>query len=249
MLVYVAEQHDFLTDALAEITGLLVSGERGGAVLRVIDDACTRILGVASVGILVVDPRGGIDVVAASDEQARFVELLQSQVDEGPCLDCIHTNEVINVPDLSAARDIWPTFVPIALAAGYRAVHALPLRLGDRSVGGLNLLHTSELWLTELQQRLGQTFADLAVLGLSLERDSSRQMERLAEETLRALNDRAMVGQAVGMVAGALDIPPERARTMIGIYSRRYEHPARDLAQAIIDGRLNLADLTAAELT
>ncbi|WP_285631426.1 GAF domain-containing protein [Actinoallomurus iriomotensis] len=246
MLGYVPEQHDFFTDALAEITGLLVSGERGEAVLQLIDEASMRVLGVAAVGMLVIDPRGGIEVVAASDEQARFVELLQSQVDEGPCRDCIHANEVINVPDLASARNRWPTFAPAALAAGFRAVHALPLRLGGRSVGGLNLLHTGELWLTELQQRLAQTFADLAVLGLSQERDAARRMERLAEETLGALNDRAMMGQAVGLVAGTLDIRPEQARMMIGLYARRNARSARDLAQAVIDGRLDLADLTVA---
>jgi GAF domain-containing protein len=243
MLVCVPEQHDFLTGALANITSFLVAGGRGGAVLQLIDEACTRVLGVAAAGMMVVDPRGGIEVVAASDEQARFVELLQSQIDEGPCLDSIRTGEVVNVPDLSRARGNWPAFAPAALAAGYRAIHALPLRLEGRPVGGLNLLHTSELWLTELQQRLGQTFADLAVLGLSQDRDVERRMERLAEETLNALNDRATMGQAVGVVAGTLDVDPERARLMISLYSRRHDQPARELALAIIEGRIDMMEL------
>lgn len=245
MLGGVSEQHDFLTGALADITGFLVAGERGGAVLQLIDEACTRVLGVAAAGIIVTDPRGGVEVVAASDEQARFVELLQSQIDEGPCLDCLRTGEVVNVPNLSSASDEWPAFTPAALAAGYRSVHALPLRLGGRTIGGLNLLHTSEWWLTELQQRLGQTFADLAVIGLSQDHDVDRQMERLAEETLSALNDRATMGQAVGLVAGTLDVSPDRARLMIGIYSRRNGWSAGELARSVIEGRVDLMELMA----
>lgn len=245
MLGCVSEQHDFLTGAIAEITGFLVAGGNGGGVLQLIDEACTRVLGVAAAGVIVTDPRGGLEVVAASDEQARFVELLQSQIDEGPCLDCIRTGEVINVPNLSSARDEWPAFTPAALAAGYRAVHTLPLRLGGRTVGGLNLLHTSELWLTELQQRLGQTFADLAVIGLSQDHDITRQMERLAEETLSALNDRATMGQAVGVVAGTLDVHPARARMMISVYSRRHDWSVGEMARSIIEGRLDLMELMA----
>jgi GAF domain-containing protein len=245
MLDSVSEQHDFLTGALAEITGFLVAGGRGGAVLQLVDDACTRVLGVAAAGVIVRDPRGDIEVVAASDEQARFVELLQSQIEEGPCVDCIRTSEMVNVPNLADAADDWPGFVPAALAAGYRAVHALPLRLGGRAIGGLNLLHTSELWLTELQQRLAQTFADLAMIGLSQEHDTERKMERLAEETLKALNDRATMGQAVGVVAGSLDVHPERARLMISLYSRRRDRHAHELAQSIIEGRVDLMELMA----
>lgn len=246
MLMFVAEQHDFLTGVLASITGALVTGGHGGRVLELVEEACTRVLGVAAVGTMVLDPRGGIEVVAASDENARFVELLQSQIDEGPCLDSIRTGEMINVPDLSRASEEWPAFVPAAIGAGYHAVHAFPLRLGDRAVGGLNLLHTGELWLTELQQRLAQTFADLAVLGLSQDRHAEYRMERLAEETLSALNDRATMGQAVGVVAGHLDIHPDRARLMIGVYSRRHQRPARDLALTIIEGRIDLMELMTA---
>jgi GAF domain-containing protein len=245
----VSEQTEHLTDVLAEITGRLVSGERGDAVLQLIDEACTRVLGVTAAGMLVIDPRGGVEVMAASDERARFVELLQSQIDEGPCLDCIRTNKVISVPDLSVARGDWPTFGAAALAAGYRAVYALPMRLGDRAVGGLNLLHTSELWLTKFQQRLARALADLAVLGLSQEHDGRRRMQRLAEQTLGALNDRATMGQAVGFVAGRLDVHPERARMMITTFSRLHEWPARDLALAIIDGRLNPNELSVATAT
>jgi transcriptional regulator with GAF, ATPase, and Fis domain len=246
MLVSVAEQHDFLTDALAEITAQLVSGERGDTVLQLVNDACTHVLGVAATGMLVVDPRGGVEVVAASDERARFVELLQSQIDEGPCLDSIRIQNVVNVPDLEAARDTWPTFAPAALDAGFRAVHALPMRLAGHAVGGLNLLHTSALWLTELQQRLAQTLADLAVLGLSQERDIERRLERLAEQTLTALNDRTVLAQAVGLVAGATDTDPEDARRMLVAYSRRHRQSLQRTSMALIDGALDPATLTTA---
>ena len=100
-------------------------------------------------------------------------------------------------------------------------------------------------WQQKVIRQLPQTFADLAMIGLSQEHDTERQMERLAEETLKALNDRATMGQAVGVVAGSLDVHPERARLMISLYSRRLDRRADELARSIIEGRVDLKELMA----
>lgn len=44
--------------------------------------------GVEAVGLLLADNHGGLNVVAASSEQARVLELFQLPHAEGPCLDC-----------------------------------------------------------------------------------------------------------------------------------------------------------------
>ena len=80
-----------LADALAEITSQLTGGPDSATVLRLVTDAGTGMLGAAATGVMMVDPRGGVGVVAASDQPARFVELLQTQTQQGPCLDCIAT--------------------------------------------------------------------------------------------------------------------------------------------------------------
>jgi GAF domain-containing protein len=245
MLFDVPEQQEDLTGALAEITACLVAGQDGGSVLRLVTEACVRLFDVAAIGVMLVDPRGGVEVVSASDERARFVELLQSQLQEGPCLDCVHTGTMVDVEDLSASRSRWPAFAAAATAAGYRSVHAIPMRLGGHPVGAMNLLHTERLTLPAMPLRLAQTFADLAVLGLTQERDDHRRAERLAEQTLTALNDRVAMGQAVGMVAGTLDIEPDHARTLLNTYARRESLAARDLALAVLGGRMDLAALSA----
>lgn len=158
---------------LSELTASLVDGHDTGSVLRLVTAACESLLSANAIGVMLADPRGGLSVVSASDERARFLELLQSQTDEGPCVDCIRDDTMIARPDLADSTD-WPTFTTAALEAGFRAVHAVPMRLAGSAVGGLNVFYTAVTPWEAWQERLGQVLADLAVLGLSQDDDPAR---------------------------------------------------------------------------
>jgi GAF domain-containing protein len=233
-----------LADALAEITSQLTGGPDSATVLRLVTDAGTGLLGAAAAGVMLVDPRGGVEVVAASDQPSRFVELLQTQIEQGPCLDCIATGVIVTVQDLEAERARWPVFVPAAVELGYRAVAAIPLRLDGQAVGGLNLLYGETTSWPVWRLRLAQIVSDLAVLGLVQER-GARRADRLAERTLTVLNDLVHLDHAVGMVAGSLGLDPAAARTAIADYAQRLQRPLREVARAVTQGDLDPADLTA----
>ncbi len=224
--------------ALVEITAGLAHGPDSDTVLRLVSDSGARLLGAAATGVMVMDPRGGIDVVAASDEPARFVELLQSQIEEGPCLDCVTEARIVTSHDLEDDRARWPTFVTAAVAVGFRSVVAVPLRLDDRAVGGLNLLYAEPTTLPGWQLQVAQVVADLAMLGLTQER-GSRRVERLAERTLTVLNDRVRLDHAVGMIAGTLDVEPRGALLALTRYVATSGRPLREVVRAITDGALS----------
>ncbi|MBB5958619.1 GAF domain-containing protein [Saccharothrix tamanrassetensis] len=234
--------HDQIASELSELTASLVGQHDADSVLRLVTAACTKLLGASATGVMMVDPRGGISVVSASDERARFVELLQSQIDQGPCVDCIRGDVDVGCPDLAAELDRWPSFGQAAFDTGFRAIHAVTLRLDGRPVGGLNLLYTRTAHWETWQERLGRVLGDLAVLGLSQERDPSR-MHRLAERTLTALNDRVLLAHATGLVAGVLDTDTGQARSLISDYAARRHDPLRDVARAIVDGGVDPAAL------
>jgi transcriptional regulator with GAF, ATPase, and Fis domain len=239
---------DVVSDTLAAITGRLAAHHDGLTVLRAVTDACASLLSADSTGVLIADPRGGFEVIAASDERARFVELLQAQTREGPCLDCVNDNSAVVATDLAADAYRWPRFAPAATEAGFGSVYAYPMRLMDRVVGGLNMFYSASVDLPQSTRRLAQALADLAVLGLTQERDQ-RRVERLAEQTLTTLNDRAHLGHAIGMVAGALGVTPDAARAMLAATSAATGRSLRELAHAVTSGALAPADLHRAPVT
>ncbi|RSM63033.1 response regulator [Amycolatopsis sp. WAC 01376] len=232
-----------LTEALAAITARLVNTPDNASVLRLITEVGTDLLGASATGVLLVRPGGGLDVVAASDGKARFLESLQTDIDQGPCVDSIASATLITSPDLSADRTKWPDFVPAALAAGFRSAVAVPMRLDERAVGGFNLLYDTETVFERWQLELGQVVADLAVLALVQER-GERRADRFLETTVTALNDRVQFGQAVGVVAGTLGIEPAAAHAAILGYATEHALALRDVTGAITDGSLDPANLT-----
>lgn len=109
-------------------------------------------------------------VVAASGAQAQVLELLQLQHDEGPCPDCYRTGVPVNCPDLAAETSCWPHFVPAAIDAGFAAVPALPMRLRDNVIGGMDLFTTSPGGLDRELLSVAKAFADVATVALLQER-------------------------------------------------------------------------------
>ncbi|WP_445182625.1 hypothetical protein ACTXG6_29275 [Pseudonocardia sp. Cha107L01] len=50
-----------------------------------------ELLGADAAGVMLVGPNGPPRLVAASNDDAELIELMQLQNDQGPCLDCYHT--------------------------------------------------------------------------------------------------------------------------------------------------------------
>ncbi|MFF2113594.1 GAF and ANTAR domain-containing protein [Rhodococcus koreensis] len=236
-----------LIDAISEVTGALVDGHADtGAALYRITEICADLLAAAASGIMIVDPRGGLAVVAASDERARLVELLQSQSESGPCAECIRTSSVIAVEDLEADAYRWPEFWTVASEIGFRAILAVPMILDGRTVGGLNILFTEPTTFDHERHRRASVLADLALLELTHERGEHR-VGRLSERTLTLLHDRVHIGQATGIVAGTLDVSPARARALIDDHARRLGVALRVLARSITGGSVRPTELLMAE--
>src|SRR5688572_25345417 len=92
-------------------------------------ERCVDLLDASAAGLLLVNGQGSLNLMAATSEATEVVELFQIQNDEGPCRDCIQAGAPVNVADLADHVDRWPRFAPVAIDAGFRAVHTVPMRL------------------------------------------------------------------------------------------------------------------------
>ena len=202
-----------------------------------------QLLPADAAGIVLGDARRELRAVAASDEAAAVIELLQLQSDEGPCLDCFQTAAPVSVADLAAATDRWPTFAAAVMQrSNFRSVHALPLRLRGRAIGALNLFGGSPGRLPELDLALGQALADVATIGILQER-AIRHGEVLNEQLQGALNNRVVIEQAKGVLAQYGGLSPDVAFDQLRRYARNHNLKLAELARRIAAKDFNPAEI------
>ncbi|AXB42407.1 GAF and ANTAR domain-containing protein [Amycolatopsis albispora] len=226
-----------LVTTLAEITSGLVHSPDAETMLRQVVAAGTSLMAADACGLMLHDPRGGLEVVAASDIPARLVEALQAQIDEGPCVECVATGKTVVAAELEAEGERWPGFVPGALELGFRSVIAIPLLLDGRGAGGLNLLYRTPSDPSPERLVVGRLLADLTLLGLVQER-GDRRAGLLVERTLIALDSRVRLGQAIGIVAGTLGIDPIEAKSLLVEHAGRHGQAPHEVARAVTEGAL-----------
>ena len=194
----------------------------------------TEISGSPGVGVLLSNSTGGLTHVAASSEDARILELLQLQHEEGPCIECYRNGKVVVTTDLATSVDEWPHFAPQALAAGITRVYAFPMQLRDDVLGAVNVFGRPDDRMTAEDMTLVQSLAHIATIAIVQERALS-QAELVTEQLQRALDSRVVIEQAKGAVAAGLGVEVEDAFTIIRDCARRKRMRLTDLARAIVD--------------
>jgi GAF domain-containing protein len=223
-----------LSDTLVELADTMVADFDVIDFLHILTDRSVQLLSASAAGVLLADPRGELRIAAASSEAAGLVELFQLQNDQGPCLDCFRTGQAVIVPDLPAARQMWPQFAEAGRQAGFGAVCALPMRLRTQVVGALNLFRSAPGAFSPEDTRIGQALADVATIGLLQER-SVRRSETLNEQLQSALDSRVVIEQAKGKLAERLGLNVDQAFTVLRTYARERNLRLSDLAERVIE--------------
>jgi len=201
-----------------------------------------ELLDVAAAGLMLVAPEGDLRVVASSSEAMRVVELFELQSEEGPCLDCFRTGEPVVNQDLATVDGRWPRFAPVALEAGFKSVHALPMRLRGSVIGSANLFRTEEGELSEADVVAGQALADVATIAI-LQQRSMVETRIVNEQLNHALNSRVVIEQAKGMVAERAGVDMEQAFQRLRNHARNHNLRLSDVSLSVIDGVLVAAEL------
>ena len=233
-----------LADVFVEMADTLVDDFDVIDFLHVLTERCVQLLGVSAAGLLLTDGRDTLQVVAASSERTRLLELFQLQADQGPCVDCFRTGRPVSVADLPSAGR-WPRFTAAAAEVGFTAVHAVPMRLRTEVIGALNFFDTIPGALGADKLRIGQALADVATIGL-LQQRAIHTRDVLTEQLQTALNSRVLIEQAKGVLAERLHVDVADAFTLLRNGARSHNRRLSELAQAIVDGTEQIPEATAA---
>lgn len=149
----------------------------------------------------------------------------------------------MNCPDLDRESERWSLFVRQARDAGFRAVHAAPLRLRSDVVGGLLLFRRRVGLLSDVDQRAARILATAAATGL-LHRRAVRDRETVNGQLRQALTSRIAIEQAKGFLVGRYDLTPDAAFLLLRAYARPRRQRLINVAQAVLDRRIDVTGPT-----
>ena len=211
--------------------------------LQKVTSRASELVGSSAAGMLLADPQGRLQFMAASDERTELLELFQVQAHEGPCQDCFRQGVPVVNADLRDPNTPWPSFAPRAVDAGFRSVHAFPLRLRQEVIGALNLFGSDVGWMDPEDARTVQALADVATIGLLQER-AVRRGEVLTEQLQGALNSRIVIEQAKGSIAQARGCSIDDAFDILRTYSRGNSVGLSEVARKVVSEPAFLAGLS-----
>lgn len=236
---------DRLAEVFVEVADTLVDDFDVVEFLESLTRHTAEVSHAASAGLLLADPQGRLQYMASSASSVKLLELFQLQYQEGPCLDCFHSGTAVVNGDLGEAGERWPRFAPRAVEAGFKSVHAFPLRHRQKVIGALNLFSADTGRLESTDVRIVQCLADIATIGLLQER-AIRGAEILTEQLQGALNSRVSIEQAKGILARTHGVGVDAAFDRMRDYARVNHHRLSDVARDVVIDPRRHPELTAA---
>lgn len=237
-----------LASALVSLADTLVDDYDVVELLDRLIQTVVDLLGVDAAGLMLVDQRGSLRLLASSSEQIRLLEILQLQSDEGPCLECVSTGLPVTADDITTEGGRWPRFSEAADSAGFRSVLALPMRLRDETIGGLNLFSRRSPALSQEERPIAQALADVATIGI-LQQRSIHRASLLAEQLQSALSTRVLIEQAKGVMAAHGELTMDQAFAALRNFARSHNIKLSDLAEEIVTGRRPARDVLGSAAT
>jgi GAF domain-containing protein len=185
-------------------------------------------------GLMVIDENAELRYVAATDEPGELLERTQEAVGQGPCVDALRFDTVIQAEDL-AQDERWPELRPELPDAGVRGVLGVPVHLAGTAVASLNAYSDRPHRWEESEIRGLEAYAGLmqSVVESALQ---ARQRGELADQLQRALDNRVMIERAIGFVMGRRDEDAVTAFNRLRAVARSQGRKVVSVAEEVLAG-------------
>jgi GAF domain-containing protein len=231
-----------LARTMVELADTLVDDFDIVDLLTLLSARCVEVLDTSAAGIMLVGPDGQLQLMSSSNDAIRVVEVFELQSAEGPCCDCFYSGRPVFNHDLTAAQERWPTFAPVAVAAGFLGSDAIPMRLRGNIIGALNLFRTERGSLSAEDVTVAQALADVATIAILQNRTSVMAAEVNAQLNA-ALTSRIVIEQAKGIIAERRRLSIDDAFAYMRRHARDRNLRLADVARAVVTGTMDLAAL------
>jgi GAF domain-containing protein len=194
---------------------------------RVLDFALSAV-GADGAALMLTQPGGKIETVAATSADIQAVDELQLKLSEGPCLSALLSEPSVVVDD-TALDPRWPTWGRATAETGYHSMLCVQLRDPAGMAGALNLYGREVAAFDEDDIAVAHVLARHVSIALH----NARQMSQLHT----AIDARKLIGQAQGILMERYSIDADQAFAVLRRYSQHNNIKLRVIAERLIESR------------
>ncbi|GLY33233.1 GAF and ANTAR domain-containing protein [Kineosporia sp. NBRC 101731] len=232
-----ADSEDDLQESLTALAGALTGAQPLTVTLRhVASLAVSAVPGADGAGLTLLE-QSGPDTIVASADFVEEVDAAQYGIGEGPCLLAVATRTTQWSGSLGGEEDRWPRFGPQAGRMGVHSALSVPLLLGERVVGALNIYAHGRDAFDQHSIAIGEEFSGPAAVTAShaLLLEESR---RMTAHLQKALTSRATIDQAIGIVLSRTGKTPHEAFEVLRRQSQQDHIKLSDVAAQVVEQAL-----------
>lgn len=219
-------------DLPRDLEHVMVSDYAPEAACRLVCELAVTSVTGAQAAAVTVRSAGHPMCVASSNPLSESVGALEIQLGEGPSVDSLRSGRRQVSRSLVTERR-WPEFANRALYSGVASVMAEPLPAHGTTFGALTLYSTKE---DAFDDRSFDQAASLAARGAVVIANSNLywQATELADQLKEALESRAVIDQAKGVLVARERITPEEAFSLLLKASQSGNLKVRDIAVRLV---------------
>ncbi len=221
------------TEAFAQLGSIKLSDTDLNGVLGTVADLARRTLpGAAEVSVTLVGSGKG-RTATYTGELALELDEWQYEAGHGPCLEASAGAVSVSVPEM-ATESRWPDWASVAVRSGALSSLSIGLPVQDVVTGALNVYATTPHAFANEAITLAETFSEYAAVALANAHlyDSTAT---LAEQLRAAMDSRAVIEQAKGIVMGDRRCTADEAFKILVRLSQDTNRKLRDVAQILVD--------------
>ena len=226
------DEQEALLAAVEALTRYFVSDATMLDTLTRVSELARSALGTSEqVGItLVVDGRPGTYVF--TDPEISEVDQAQYNTGDGPCLEAYDTGEPVLIPATRTSAE-HRHFCAVAADHGILSVASFPLGTTGGRIGAMNHYAHVEHAFGPAELELGQRFAEQASY-LLVNAQAYWDARTLGENLQLALQSRAEIEQAKGIIMGRTGLDADGAFGLLREQSQAENRKLRDIAEEIV---------------
>jgi GAF domain-containing protein len=221
-----------LTQSLAALSRFFVGDGTVEETLHRVSDLTIEAVPAADLVGLTLIVEGRQRTAIFTDPMAVEIDQAQYDTGEGPCLAAFSTQRITEIESTREPGE-WAVFRATAASHGIGSTMSFPLVVDQQSVGAMNLYSRRERAFGDGDRSSGELFASQASIVLA-NAQAYWDARQLSAGLNEAMQHRAVIEQAKGILMGAEGVDEEAAFAMLVSASQRENIKLRDVAVRLV---------------